>query len=374
VCASSNSLADVRIREASFADYCQIAAVETRNGLTAKSAAEWEHIWVNNPAFQSLDGNWPIGWVLEDQDGRVVGSFGNIPLLFELKGRRLLGTSGRAWAVDLRYRGYSILLLDYFLNQKLALFFNTTANREASAAFSAFQAVRVPVGKWDESIFWITEHRGFVESLFRVKSAPLAALAAYPASKIWSLFDTVRGQGFRREQSSLDFAFCSDFDGRFDVFWRELQNATPRLLSLRTSEVLKWHFRYAIDRKDLLILTAEDRRGLQAYAIFGRQDNSKIGLRRVVLFDFQCIAAAGAKIFLVMLKDALRRCVEDGVHMLEVTGLRPDYAAAAERLSPHRRKLSSWRYLYKTNDEELARVLRDPALWDPTCYDGDASI
>ncbi len=77
---------------------------------------------------------------------------------------------------------------------------------------------------------------------------------------------------------------------------------------------------------------------------------------------------------MLMIRYALRRCAEDGIHMLELTGLRPDYAAAAQQLTPHRRKLSSWRYLYKTNDAELGEVLRDPAVWDPTCYDGDASI
>jgi len=365
----------VTLREASFADYSQIAAVEARNGLPTKSAAEWEHIWVSNPAFQMVDGKWPIGWVLQDDEDRVVGSFGNFPLLLELKGRRLLAASGRAWAVDPRYRGYSILLLDHFLNQKnVALFLNTTANLEASTAFSAFQATRVPVGNWDESMFWITEYRGFVESLLRMKTLPMAAVAAYPASKVWSLLDTVRGQNLHRGPSDPNLLSCTAFDGRFDVFWRRLQKDTARLLSVRTIEVLNWHFKYAIDRKELWILTAEDRDGLKAYAIFGRQDNRKIGLRRVALFDFQCIGESTTTIFMLMMRCALRKCVEDRIHMLEVTGLRPDYAAAARQLSPHRRKLSSWRYLYKTNDAELAEVLRDPAVWDASCYDGDASI
>jgi len=131
--------------------------------------------------------------------------------------------------------------------------------------------------------------------------------------------------------------------------------------------VLNWHFKYAIDRQELSILTAEDHYGLKAYAIFGRQDNRKIALRRVALFDFQCISESATTIFMYMIRYALRKCVEDAINMLELTGLRPDYAAVAQQLSPHRRKLSSWRYLYKTNDAELAEVLRDPAVWDASC-------
>src|SRR5437763_15758269 len=89
----------VRVRETSFADHGEIAVLEGRNGLLPKPAAEWQHLWLDNPAYRALRGQWPIGWILEDQYGKIVGSFGNIPLLFEFRGRQLIATSGRAWVV-----------------------------------------------------------------------------------------------------------------------------------------------------------------------------------------------------------------------------------------------------------------------------------
>ncbi len=371
----SRSVNVVTAREACFEDYSQIAALEARNGLPPKPPEEWKHLWTHNPALEAIGRNWAIGWVLQDQNGQIVGSFGNIPLLFELKGQPLVAASGRAWAVDPQYRTYAILLLDYFLNQKnVDLFLNTTANPEASSAFAAFHACRVPMGRWDESIFWITKYRDFAQSSLRAKSVPMASLASYPAAAVFFLLDKVLGHNRRRLSCAVAVAVCNCFDNRFDDFWRQLRSTTKGLLAVRTREVLNWHFRHALERQELLILAVGDRDRLDAYAIFARQDNERLGLRRMRLVDFQCIRGAASTTLLSVLTFAMQQCLQDGVYMLEVTGLRREYATAAAQLSPRRRKLSSWRYLYKANDPEVAELLKNPATWDPSCYDGDASL
>ncbi len=365
----------VQAREASFADYDRIALLETRNGLLAKSAEEWKHLWLDNPAYRAVGGQFPIGWILEDQDGKIVGSFGNIPLLFEFRGHPLIATSGRSWVVDPKYRGYAILPLNYFLNQEgVGLYLNTTANAEASEAFSAFQASRVPVGKWDESIFWITAYRGFVQSSLSRKSAPMPEVVSYPTSAVLFLLDRLMGRNRCKIGTPLNVSICDAFDRRFDTFWERLQSSTPRLLTVRSCEVLNWHFKYALQGKELLILTAGGDGNIEAYAIFGRQDNVTIGLKRMRLVDFQCVCASAANVFVLMLARALQCCSQDGIHMLEITGISPEQDAAVQQLRPYRRKLDGWRYLYKTNDPQLAELLKNPYVWGPTCYDGDASL
>ena len=362
-----------RAREASFDDYDEIAALETRNGLRSQPFEEWQHLWTDNPAYRALS-HWPIGWVLEDEDGGIVGFFGNIPLLYEFEGQPLLATSGRSWVVDPKYRGYAILLLNYFLNQKnVDLYLNATANAEASAAFSLFQANRVPIGKWDESIFWITNYQGFVRSGLLMKSARMPGFASYPVSAALSLLDRAIGRNRREFPSGTDVYPAETFDERFDAFWERLRHGTRRLLPVRTREVLNWHFQYALQRHELLIMTVGQGSNMDGYAIFGRQDNESFGLKRMRLVDFQCLTEETAT-FRLMLGRALQHCVDNGVHMLELTGLRPDRVAAVQSLSPRRRQLNAWRYLYKTGDPHLNEVLKDPGVWDPTCYDGDASL
>src|SRR3954468_3531853 len=67
------------IRETSFDDYHAITALQTRNGLTTRSQQDWTALWKDNPVYERLHGNWPIGWVLETEDRKIVGSIGNIP-------------------------------------------------------------------------------------------------------------------------------------------------------------------------------------------------------------------------------------------------------------------------------------------------------
>ena len=102
------------IRQASFDDYDQIAAVEAALGLTLRPREEWLHLWQNNPACEQIP-DWPIGWVLEDEDKQIVGSIGNIPLLFKFGGRTCVAATFRGWAVDQRYRAFSLMLVTHKL-------------------------------------------------------------------------------------------------------------------------------------------------------------------------------------------------------------------------------------------------------------------
>src|SRR5438094_10344954 len=86
----------LKLRAASFKDYQQIALLESRYGLgtlRSKSYERWVHLWQGNPPYRELQAGWSIGWVLEDGNGQIVGSMANIPLLYELQGRRIVAAS-----------------------------------------------------------------------------------------------------------------------------------------------------------------------------------------------------------------------------------------------------------------------------------------
>jgi hypothetical protein len=45
-----------------------------------------------------------------------------------------------------------------------------------------------------------------------------------------------------------------------------------------------------------------------------------------------------------------------------------------DRIAPYRRRLPAWIYVYRANDPGLAESLRDPQVWVPSLFDGDASL
>jgi len=361
----------VKTREAVLGDYAQIAALGVRNGLDPKKREEWEHLWVNNPVFNRLP-KWPIGWVAEN-DGEIVGYFGNIPVHYHFKGRDIVGASLYSTSLDAPFRGHAVLLIKRFLRWSHAVEYMvcTTANASSSKLIEATRAPHPPVGDWGNSVFWITNYDGFLAGAMEKTGLP--KVLAYPASAALALWDKVtKPRSWMRQQCELQT--CSGFDERFDVFWDELKRAYPeRLLADRSRGALQWHFKYALEQKRVWILAFMDGPRIVAYAIFYRHDNRDINLKRVRLIDFQ-VLSGDTKLLVPMLAWALRRCQEEGIHMLEAYGFRPDKQSVIDGLAPYRRRLPSWFYFYKTWDKKLGEELKDPQVWDPSHYDGDSSL
>src|SRR4051812_39277469 len=162
----------LRIREATFEDYHAITALQVRNGLAARSHDDWAGLWKDNPVYQRIS-DWPIGWVLEIEDGSIVGSIGNVPTAYHYQGSERRAATACSWVVDSRYRGYSMLILDKLARQSGAdITVSTTVSPSAEPAFKVFHWSKAPVGTWNKSAFWITGYRGFGNSLLNMKAVP----------------------------------------------------------------------------------------------------------------------------------------------------------------------------------------------------------
>lgn len=364
--------AAVHLREARFDDYAQIAALEAANKLEIKGYQDWIHLWLGNPLYRELQPDWPIGWVLENEQRQIVGSIGNIPLLLEMEGKRVLAASGRGWTAAPEYRGTSFILLDSVVNQPgVDLYLNNTAGASALASVLAFECLPVPVGRWDESAFWIANYRGFARSYVAARRPGLMALAPALAAPIRARDWIARK---RLPAAGDEIRTCRCFDGRFDDFWETLRARHPRvLLAVRTREMLQWHFQPAIDRNELWIAIAPDGPGIAAYAIFDRKDNPVSGLKRMRLVDYQSLDGT-ARWLGRMFSWAFERCRSEGIHVLECTGRWLEDGEFAQAYAPYRRKLSNWTFFYRTRQTALREKLRERAAWSPSLFDGDSSL
>jgi hypothetical protein len=363
-----------RIREAAFEDYDQIAALQVEYDRPIKPYEEWKHLWSNNPAYLRFHNDLAIGWVLETADKKIVGYLGNIPLLYEFGGRRLLACAGHATVVKVRYRPYSVALFNlYFSQKKVDLFVNSTIGPTSFALFSVFQSPRVPVGEWDRSLFWITNGQGFSAAWLEEKAIPLAKPLSYGLALGLAVKETLSNRSFSHNGTGPKLQLCNEIDGRFDIFWESLKkNNSHLLLGVRTREVLEWHFRYPLRNNEAWILTAGTDPAI-AYAIFLRYDNPKAALTRMRLVDYQALDGSPA-LLEPMLLWALEKCRSEGIHMLEGIGFRPEKTNVMTKLAPYERQLPCWLYFYKTRDQSLADELGDPNVWDPAQFDGDASL
>jgi len=365
---------NVELREASFEDYPRISALQRKYHLETKSREEWKHLWSDNPAYGEYEGKLPIGWVLVDGTDDIVGYLGNIPMFYELGQRKLLASAAYSWVAEFEYRSYSPLLMEKYFSQKtIDIFLNATVGSQSAQAFAAFDSLPIPVGTWDESAFWITNYHGFFANWLAMKEVPLANPLSYVLGAGLFLKDTLSGRQLRREHT-VDLRQCTCIDSRFEEFWQALRKANSTLLmGVRNQQALEWHFGYALRQNNAWIVTADNGHDLAAYAIFARSDNPRLGLRRMRLVDFQALDA-DTKVLKPMLSWGLEKCQSDGIHMLECVGFSSKKREVINRRAPHVRKLPCWLYYYKACEPSLARRLGDPNVWDPSQFDGDASL
>jgi hypothetical protein len=367
------SIRGPKLRETSFKDFEQIARLESRHGLTAaKSYEQWSHLWLGNPVYRELQAGWSIGWVLEDDNNQIVASMGNIPRLYEFEGRRILAATGRGWVAEPKYRSASLLLLDHVINQHYVdLYLNNTVNPASTAPVSFFRCTRVPVGLWDEYVFWITHYQGFLERSLRRKHNRLAKPLSYPLAAAVFLNERLTKKALH--SGSVEVEACPAFDERFDDFWVALRKCSPHLLlAVRTREVLEWHYKYALSSNRVWIVTVVDGSRIVGYAIFDKKEYPN-GLKQVRLVDFQSLDG-GTALLAPLLSWALRKCRHEGIHTLVNIGRWLEQGEWLESIAPYRRRLPSWVYFYRANSPALAESLRERRAWAPSLFDGDANL
>jgi hypothetical protein len=356
-------------------DYPQVQKLEAEHSLIALNPDDWRHVWLDNPLLARLGNSWPMGWVLEDSLGRIVGSLANVPTAYAYRGRILIAAVGRAWVVAPEYRGMALWLMDEYFNQaNVDLFLCNTVNALAVAAFAALGSPRFPLGDWESAAYWVTHYRGFAATALRIKKMPLSALLAPPAAAVLKLKDAFGAKARPAAENSVQISEPAGFDERFDAFWKELvEQNHGKMLCVRDCSTLTWHFAGPLRAGEAWILTAKRNGLIRAYAIFKRQDHAPSGLHRMRLVDYQSLDR-DVDLLPPLLDHALRRCRAEKIHTLEHVGCGLPKTKSFDALAPYRRRLGAWPCYYTAADAKLAAELTDPQVWDPSSYDGDASL
>ena len=156
----------VNLRAVAFADHAPLELLKAHFQMAPSSMLEWCHIYEGSALTSHLDFSWPIGWVLETADGKIVGHIGNVPVEYSFNGRALVGASASCWVVDLDYRkSSSELSKKFFAQLRIDMLFNTTATWPSGRAFERLGASKPPVAAYDRAAFWIIDHQKFASSL-----------------------------------------------------------------------------------------------------------------------------------------------------------------------------------------------------------------
>jgi hypothetical protein len=313
----------------------------------------------------------PIGWVLE-RAKEIVGWFANVPLHYVLNGELVRTMTPRSWVVDEDVRTFAVLLADTFLRQQnVDLFLSTSGNKHGSAGLAAVGARQIPQQIAPECAFWVTGYRGFAASYLQLKNILRAnALAHAAGAAVW-LLDT-----FRPSLPHINTVRRNrEFGEEFDNFWCELRRVREHiLLGRRDRAALDWHFGGALRSGRGWLFTYHDKGRMTAYSLFLRSDHSVVGLRRMILADFQQIEE-DENALAAMLRAAADESRQQGIHCVQILSSRLEASAVVQRLSPHKRvkPSASMSYLYAASGA-LGSQLNHQNYWDISIFDGDSSL
>lgn len=360
----------MNVRQATFDDYEGIMAVRRGCALSDRDRPAWEHYWRGNPHWSSED---PIGWVIEDSNGKIVGTFVSIPVAYQLGDRRLLAGVGNSYAVLPEGRKHSLKIVTEFCNQPHVdlLLSSTPAPMVSELLQKLFGARRAPYPEDTGILSWITRYRGFTSAILRRKVGRLAGGLGFLAGPALWTSDLVRQRG-RQGRCACDVQTLDEFDERFDRFWSRL--ATKRkhcLLAVRDRATLSWHFPEAFNpgRVILALLEADE---LVGYAVMIRKDQESVGLNRLRICDLQTLEDNPLQVE-SLVSAAIATARRQGIQMVELMGHEAFKRGVFEGLRPHRRP-GGMRCLYWSKTPDLDAPLQQAETWALSPYDGDNSL
>lgn len=369
------------LREATYED-CETASELLRDlGLVMPQGRDairhhWQRFWIDNPAL-AIDRPSPAkGWLLED-DGRMVGFFGNIPLLYYYGNRPLVVADASQWGVEKGYRDQTPRLAESYFNQENAdLLLVTTGIKPTGRIFDTYGGVPVPQADYDQVLYWVLDSHGFLKSGLTKKGfgSGMAAAAAAIGAPLLGAASSIGGHRLRGGRGAIDIIGTDKIDDIFDDLWKRKQNETERLLACRSAECLRWHFGTdnLAERTRILISSAGG--VLQGYAIIMREDAAEIGLKRLKIVDL-FVANDDCAVIDGLLHAAAETGRSEGCHVLELIGL-PDNLRRqiTSRHRPRSRQMPTWPLFYKSMDRGLDGPLGKEATWYVTAYDGDTAV
>jgi hypothetical protein len=361
------------LRRATFDDFPAIHRLESEFLTNIFSTDDRRALFEDNPLWPRVAAHWPVGWVLEDADGRLVGAVTNVPSPYVLSGEEKICGNGLAWAVTPEHRGYAALLMDeYFMQEEADLVVSSNVGVGATPIWQAY-GTAVPLGDWSRASYVVTNRRAFTREVLAMKGVPLPGALSVPAAAALALKDRVRPPRLPETPDDVEVGESRAFDDRFDGFWEELRAQNPGvLLAVRDRATLAWHFRIPLRGGRLRIFTASRGGRMRAWCLVKEYERPS-GMRSMKIVDYQTVDTS-ADLLPGLVRAAVDRCAAEGLGMLEHNGCDLPKLAAFDRYAPYRIIKAAWSFYFVTSDPDLQATLARPDAWDPSEYDGDASF
>lgn len=338
--------------------------------------AFWAGRGQHNPALEIHDADVARGWVLED-NGKMVGFFGNLPLAGVLNGKPVRIACASAWGIHPDYRDQTeAMCRAYFEQPNVDLLIVTSAIKPTARRFEQFGGAPIPQPDITDIPYWIVDSWGFLRAAFRKKGQgkTMAWFSGLLASV--PLDFTMRIKG-RRPYGALNHITPVSLDGvdeAFDDLWaRKQRELKGKVVAVRDAAALRWCFGLGSNHMETKLIRFDKDGTLRGYMAVVTEKVADIGLKRLkiadVLIENDDPDVAKALFAAVYEYGIAKRC-----HVVEIIGLPPSLRALVNKHKPYSRPMPTQPFYYKVVNPALADAAADPDGWYITAFDGDTVI
>lgn len=365
---------NVIVREATFEDHLQLFRLFHRRGLLKNEKYDyqqseddpyyyrWLDYWKANPATNIIKRHWPIGWVVENEEKKIVGCLMNIPYVYEFKGKEIIVACGNGFSVDPEYSKYSLYLRAEQIKQKgVDIILTSTAATKVRKILEGYGFIQPPDNSFKKRYLFYIDY----DILYK-----------NPIDKLMHKIN-------HRINKKNIFAFKSigDYDvvqinkvnDDFNVYWNLLKKRNNRFHFRRDADNLRWllHYNFSMERARMFIMKNNGK--FYGYAIFFHDYDSAKNIKYSKLVDLQLIDEENTDLG-PLFNAAIKQLKADNVQRIDVRGFNKSKRRLIENLLPFSRLETTSPYLYKIINPELKEELSNPEVWDACLAEGDTLV
>ena len=365
----------MKIREIQIEDYIQIKELHKKYNLRILNKDEWIKFWIENPCLSASDNSFPLGWVLEDNKKRIVGSLGNIPKEYYYKNKKFVIACSHAWIAEDKYRLEAFSLLNSFFSQKnIDIFMVTSANNISAKIFTRYNAKKIPLQNYQNSMFVILDLEKLIYSFLKYKRLPFEKMFGKLVFYLASIIFYKKLTFWKKIHQSKKVILSEIIDSKFDEFWNTYKlDFQDKFLQSRTTSWVKWHIQKKIENGKAWIMSVIENNILLGYAICLERNNDKIELKRITLIDLVSLKD-NEEVYFSLIKNCIIEAKKRGYHMFEIVGFKDLKRKIFSKFQTFSRKLSIFPFYYKTSNNISENFLEIQDTWDSSLIDGDSFL
>ena len=365
----------MKIREIQIEDYIQIKELHKKYNLRILNKEEWTKFWIENPCLLTSDNPFPFGWVLEDNKKRIVASLGNIPKEYYYKNKKFVIACSHAWIAEDKYRLEAFSLLNSFFSQKnIDIFMVTSANNISAKIFTRYNAKKMPLQNYQNSMFVILDLEKLIYSFLKYKKLPFEKMIGKLVFYLSSIIFYKKLTFWKKIHQSKKVTLNEIIDSKFDEFWNTYKlDFQDKFLQSRTTSWVKWHIQKNIESGKAWIMSVIENNKLLGYAICLERNNDKIELKRITLIDLVSLKD-NEEVYFSLIKNCIIETKKRGYHMFEIVGFKDSKRKIFSKFQTFSRNLSIFPFYYKTSNNVNENFLEIKDTWDPSLIDGDSFL